>query len=62
MGGNSVEVFTSIHSCAEGGGLESTAADVEGPAHEGTDLVAIEVAVDVVGDAGVEFAQVLLKE
>ena len=42
--------------------MESAAANVEGPAHEGTDLVAVKVAVDVGGDAGVEFSQVLLEE
>ena len=42
--------------------MESAAANVEGPAHEGTDLVAVEVAVDVGGDAGVGFVNILPEE
>ena len=41
--------------------MESTAANVEGPAHEGTDLVPVEFAVDVGLDTGVDFIQVLLE-
>lgn len=62
LGGNCVEILTSVHSSSEGGGLERAAADVEAPGHQGTDLVGVEVTVDVSGHACVEFAKVLLKK
>ena len=56
---DSVGVLTSVKSSEESRGLESTATDVEGEAHQGSILVVIEADLDVAVDAVSELLEVI---
>ena len=60
--GNLLKILTFVHSVAKARSLDSITADTESPAHESTNLVGVELAIDQGGDAGVDLIQILLKE
>ncbi len=59
---NFVQILSSIHSFSESWSLKGTAANVEAPWHEGTNLVGVKGAVNVGWDTLVELSKVLLEK
>lgn len=58
---NGIEVFTSVHPFPQGGCLEASTAHIIAPRHQSSNLVRVEVSLDVGANAGVKSSKIVLE-